>query len=63
MVLTKSELEIMDVLWAAETALSRSDLLERSQEKNWKVDWLESCNEENAKRRENKKSTSEEEKR
>ena len=36
MVLTKSELEIMDVLWAAETALSRSDLLERSQEKNWK---------------------------
>lgn len=36
MVLTKSELEIMDVLWAAETALSRADLLERSQEKNWK---------------------------
>ena len=36
MVLTKSELEIMDVLWPAETALSRSDLLERSQEKNWK---------------------------
>ena len=36
MVLTKSELEIMDVLWAAEKPLSRSDLLERSEEKNWK---------------------------
>lgn len=36
MVLTKSELEIMDVLWAAEYPLSRSDLLERSEEKNWK---------------------------
>lgn len=36
MVLTKSELEIMDVLWAEGTALSRSDLLERSKEKNWK---------------------------
>lgn len=36
MVLTRSELEIMDVLWAAEAPLSRSDLLERSAEKNWK---------------------------
>lgn len=36
MVLTKSELEIMDVLWAAECPLSRADLLERSEEKNWK---------------------------
>lgn len=36
MVLTKSELEIMDVLWAAETPLSRADLLERSSEKHWK---------------------------
>lgn len=36
MELTKSELEIMDVLWAANTPLSRSDLLERSEEKSWK---------------------------
>lgn len=36
MVLTKSELEIMDVFWAAQMPLSRSDLLERSREKNWK---------------------------
>lgn len=36
MVLTRSELEIMDVLWAAQAPLSRSDLLERSDEKNWK---------------------------
>ena len=36
MVLTKSEMEIMDVLWQSETALSRADLLERSEEKNWK---------------------------
>ena len=36
MELTKSEMEIMDVLWAAETPLSRSDLLERSEEKTWK---------------------------
>jgi predicted transcriptional regulator len=35
-VLTKSELEIMDVLWGCDHALSRSDLLERSEEKNWK---------------------------
>lgn len=36
MVLTKSEMEIMDVLWQSGTALSRADLLERSEEKNWK---------------------------
>ncbi len=36
MELTKSELEIMDVLWEAENPLSRSDLLERSEEKTWK---------------------------
>lgn len=36
MELTKSEMEIMDVLWAAEKPLSRSDLLERSEEKSWK---------------------------
>ena len=36
MVLTRSELEIMDVFWATEMPLSRSDLLERSEEKNWK---------------------------
>lgn len=36
MVLTKSEMEIMDVLWNAAMPLSRSDLLERSEEKNWK---------------------------
>ena len=36
MELTKSEMEIMDVLWDAGEALSRSDLLERSQDKRWK---------------------------
>lgn len=36
MELTKSEMEIMDVLWGAERPLSRSDLLERSEEKTWK---------------------------
>ncbi len=36
MVLTKSELEIMDVMWEAGVPLSRSDLLEHSEEKNWK---------------------------
>ena len=34
--LTKSEMEIMDVLWAAGEPLSRADLLTRSQEKTWK---------------------------
>ena len=36
MELTKSEMEIMDVLWEAGVPLSRSDLLERSDEKSWK---------------------------
>ena len=36
MELTKSELEIMDVLWDADCPLSRSDLLERSVDKSWK---------------------------
>ena len=35
-VLTKSEMEIMDVLWDSGEALSRSDILERSQDKRWK---------------------------
>lgn len=36
MELTKSEMEIMDVLWDAGKPLSRSDLLSRSEEKSWK---------------------------
>ena len=36
MELTKSEMEIMDVLWESDQPLSRSDLLERSEEKTWK---------------------------
>ena len=36
MELTKSEMEIMDVLWQDGGALSRSDFLERSAEKSWK---------------------------
>lgn len=36
MELTKSEMEIMDVLWEAGEPLSRSDLLARSAEKSWK---------------------------
>ena len=36
MELTRSEMEIMDVLWASETPLSRSDLLEHSENKTWK---------------------------
>ena len=36
MELTKSEMQIMDVLWGADAPLSRSDLLERSEEKTWK---------------------------
>ena len=36
MELTKSEMEIMDVLWGSEVPLSRADLLERSEEKTWK---------------------------
>ena len=36
MELTKSEMQIMDVLWASDIPLSRSDLLERAEEKTWK---------------------------
>ena len=36
MELTKSELEIMDVLWNAGEPLSRADLLGHSEEKSWK---------------------------
>lgn len=36
MELTKSEMEIMDVLWNSGKPMSRSDLLERSEEKSWK---------------------------
>ena len=36
MELTKSELEIMDVLWNAGEPLSRADLLVRSEDKSWK---------------------------
>ena len=36
MQLTKSEMEIMDVLWGETVPLSRSDLLARGEEKSWK---------------------------
>ena len=36
MELTKSEMEIMDVLWGADAPLSRSDLLRHNEEKTWK---------------------------
>ncbi len=36
MVLTKSEMQIMDVLWQDGGPLSRADFLERSDEKSWK---------------------------
>lgn len=36
MELTRSEMEIMDVLWEAGAPLSRSDLLSMSREKSWK---------------------------
>lgn len=36
MELTKSEMQIMDVMWASDAPLSRADLLERSEEKSWK---------------------------
>lgn len=36
MELTRSEMEIMDVLWESGEPMSRSDLLERSGEKSWK---------------------------
>jgi BlaI family penicillinase repressor len=34
--LTKSEMEIMDVLWGSDRPLSRADLLAHSEEKTWK---------------------------
>ena len=34
--LTKSELEIMEVLWAADEPLCRADIIARSQDKTWK---------------------------
>ncbi len=36
MELTKSEMEIMDVLWGSNVPMSRADLLARSEEKTWK---------------------------
>ena len=36
MVLTKSEMQIMDVLWEDGNPLSRSDFLDRAEEKSWK---------------------------
>ena len=34
--LTKSEMEIMDVMWESGVPMSRADLLARSEEKTWK---------------------------
>ncbi len=36
MELTRSEMEIMDVMWASNVPLSRADLLAQSEEKSWK---------------------------
>lgn len=36
MELTKSEMEIMDVLWESQKPMSRADLLSASEEKTWK---------------------------
>ncbi|MBQ8834404.1 MAG: BlaI/MecI/CopY family transcriptional regulator [Oscillospiraceae bacterium] len=36
MELTRSEMEIMDVMWETGTPMSRADLLARSEEKTWK---------------------------
>lgn len=36
MVLTRSEMEIMDVLWNSGKPMSRSDILESSPDKSWK---------------------------
>lgn len=36
MELTKSEMEIMDVLWESEEPVSRADLLARAEDKTWK---------------------------
>lgn len=36
MVLTKSELEVMNVIWKADRPLSRNDIIELSENKSWK---------------------------
>ena len=36
MKLTKSELEVMNVMWKAERPLSRADILNLSEDKTWK---------------------------
>lgn len=36
MELTKSEMEIMDVLWAENVPMSRAELIARGEEKTWK---------------------------
>lgn len=36
MELTRSEMEIMDVMWESKVPMSRADLLARSEEKTWK---------------------------
>lgn len=36
MELTRSEMEIMDVMWESGIPMSRADLLSRSEEKTWK---------------------------
>lgn len=36
MELTRSEMEIMDVMWNSDVPLSRADLLDRSDDKRWK---------------------------
>lgn len=36
MELTRSEMEIMDVMWESKVPMSRADLLARSKEKTWK---------------------------
>lgn len=36
MELTRSEMEIMDVMWESGTPMSRADLLAHSEEKTWK---------------------------
>ena len=36
MELTKSEMEIMDVMWESKSPMSRADLLSHSEEKTWK---------------------------
>lgn len=36
MELTRSEMEIMDVMWESSVPMSRADLLARSEEKTWK---------------------------